>query len=246
MSTSLLSGPAPEACPSRSNPFARPSLKHEPSNFKRASLLPTLSPEKVTRPYDPQYTPADKGQGTGESGSHVKGSAGKARQSWRLLWRGGLEIGPEGWRLDGELVYVEHGANAMSGVTFFALLSFPPPTPSQQIGNPFDAPIQPLPHGPTSSPFTSVLAGDTDLCLSLESMRGRKYLQIRRTVHLSPDEVLDGGDEAGGVQMSVISRFPQEDPDSSPGRSARAHLCSLLISPGCCVVLQDCLLRDGL
>jgi hypothetical protein len=50
---------------------------------------------------------------------------------------------------------------------------------------------------------------DTDICLSLESMRGRKYLVLRPAVDLPPDEVLEGevtpGAEPGGaqVQMSI-------------------------------------------
>ena len=81
------------------------------------------------------------------------------------------------------------------GITFFALLDFPVTTPSiDTTPNPFDAPQ-------TQSPFPSLPATDTDLCLSLESMRGRKYLQIRGLVELPEDEVLDGAEDAGGVQM---------------------------------------------
>lgn len=88
-----------------------------------------------------------------------------------------------------------------AGVAFFALLTFPTTTPSvQPTSNPFDAPIQ-------SSPFPSLPSADTDLCLSLESMRGRKYLQVRGIVDLSDGEVLDGEDV--GVQMSVV-RMVQE------------------------------------
>ena len=100
--------------------------------------------------------------------------------------------------------YFLHLASCLlTGVTFFALLSFLPPTPTAQIANPFDVPILPHP-GAISSPFHSLPAGDTDLCLSLESMRGRKYLQVRGLVDLPEHELLDGGDDAG-VQMSVPS-----------------------------------------
>lgn len=50
---------------------------------------------------------------------------------------------------------------------------------------------------------------DTDICLSLESMRGRKYLQVRGVVDLPADEVLEGesidGEASPGaqVQMSI-------------------------------------------
>jgi hypothetical protein len=48
--------------------------------------------------------------------------------------------------------------------------------------------------------FEAAAAGtpDTDLCLSLESMRGRKYLQIRGVMELG-DEDIEVDD--GNVQM---------------------------------------------
>ncbi|KAK4684221.1 hypothetical protein P7C73_g5971, partial [Tremellales sp. Uapishka_1] len=181
----------PDPSPSRFNPFARPkppTLEHA-SSFTRTTLLPTLSP--VKRP-DGLATPLEKGS-LAQSAST---SAGKPRQGWRLLWRGGLEIGEDGWRLD--------------GLTFFALLSFPS-TPSVQHANPFDAPVQPfptpdssIPVQATASPFPCLPSADTDLCLSLESMKGRKYLSVRETIDLPEDEILEGNDDGGGVQMSVL------------------------------------------
>lgn len=104
-----------------------------------------------------------------------------------MLYRGGLEIGPEGFRLD--------------GVSFFALLSFPA-TPSQQAANPFDStPQHPTNNAAQGSPFQ--MPGDADLCLSLESMRGRKYLQVRRVIELKDDELMESEEGSGVVQMSV-------------------------------------------
>ncbi|OCF32903.1 hypothetical protein I316_05540 [Kwoniella heveanensis BCC8398] len=196
--------------PSR-NPFARPKLqneKHESGSFSRATLLPSiLSPVRSTSQTTAHgsqiSTPADRRVGI-RAGDAVPGSVAKPRTAWRLLWRGGLEIGREGWRLD--------------GITFFAKLSFAPPTPTTSSMakevNPFDVPIQPFgtpsnavsapaPGTPTSPfPLTN---GDTDLCLSLESMRGRKYLQVRGLVDLPEDEILEGegAENEGGVQMSI-------------------------------------------
>ncbi|BEI94828.1 uncharacterized protein CcaverHIS019_0704090 [Cutaneotrichosporon cavernicola] len=143
------------------NPFARPKPSPskgnpfarvtESTSFTRKALLPaTASPKK---------TPT--------------------KSQWRMLWRGGFEIGSDGWRLD--------------GVVFFALLTFPStPTPSM---NPF-AP-------PTPGPSDPALPTDADLCLSLESLRGRKYLAVRGTTELADDDVLDG--EEAAVQMSTAS-----------------------------------------
>ncbi|KAK8865718.1 hypothetical protein IAR55_000864 [Kwoniella newhampshirensis] len=213
--------------PSR-NPFARPKLSqttNSSGSFTRKSLLPTSSksqlsstPTAISTNAAPvaQYNEVESGLSTPASsekkqvvGSGLTASAGKTKNGWRLLWRGGLEIGRDGWRLD--------------GITFFAQLSFPPSTPSASTAtpNPFDAPYQPsMTSNSTStstpssskapavvSPFPLLPSGDTDLCLSLESMRGRKYLQVRGLVDLTPDEILEGtegGDELnGGVQMSI-------------------------------------------
>ncbi|ORX34151.1 hypothetical protein BD324DRAFT_167088 [Kockovaella imperatae] len=196
MSGMIVSRPMQEAVPSKNNPFARPVLRHEPSSFKRASLLPCRGQEEVL-PVNVLSTPGNQSTSRHISTSGASGGLhGVARQNWRLLWRGGLEVGPEGWRLE--------------GVTFFALLFFPPPTPSTHAtSNPFDAPVQPSSQaGPSSSPFPSVLSGDTDLCLSLESMRGRKYLQVRGVVDLPADEILDAGEESGTVQMSISPNAP--------------------------------------
>lgn len=193
--TNLVPRVLPTPSPHKSNPFARPSSSTtETRAFSRTALLPTLaSPAKTQLQNDPLSTPADKAT----VARSATGSA-RARQSWRLLWRGGLEIGKDGWRLE--------------GVTFYALLSFPS-TPSGQSTNPFDAPIQKFqtegsttPNAPSLSPFP-LPAGDTDLCLSLESMRGRKHLQVRGLIDLPAEETLDGGDEAG-VQMSISPKSP--------------------------------------
>ncbi|WVR05675.1 hypothetical protein IAU60_002697 [Kwoniella sp. DSM 27419] len=200
--------------PSR-NPFAKPKIQDDRLNgsFSRAALLPSIiSPAKpgTTRPVNDSVVIGDKGcvvTPRPEMKSSASSSALRPRTAWRLLWRGGLEIGREGWRLD--------------GITFFAQLSFPPATPSARAKevNPFDvlssgpaaAPVAIPPDTPTS-PFTLPLAAqDTDLCLSLESMRGRKYLQVRGLVDLPEDELLEGEgmqDTAGGVQMSIAPDAP--------------------------------------
>ena len=51
-----------------------------------------------------------------------------------------------------------------------------------------------------TSPFALPTA-DTDLCLSLESMRGRKYLQVRGLTDLPAEEILEGDTDESGVQM---------------------------------------------
>jgi hypothetical protein len=85
---------------------------------------------------------------------------------------------------------------------FYAMLAFPS-TPSGSQGNvdPFDFVSPPRPNASiATSPFALPTA-DTDLCLSLESMRGRKYLQVRGLTDLPEHEVLEGDTAEGGVQM---------------------------------------------
>lgn len=84
-----------------------------------------------------------------------------------------------------------------TGIMFYAMLAFPS-TPSGSIANPFDFMSPPLHNA--NSPF-SLPTADTDLCLSLESMRGRKYLQARGVTDLPEDEALDGENDDGGVQV---------------------------------------------
>lgn len=88
---------------STSNPFARPKSSLG-ETFSRATLLPTHpSPKRAGSRHDGELglslnTPEKRIDGRG--GVSGSGSALK-RQGWRHLWRGGLEIGPDGWRLDG-------------------------------------------------------------------------------------------------------------------------------------------------
>lgn len=94
-----LTGPSP----SRSNPFARaPSLPAGAISFSKSSLLPSLaSPAKtpgLPKRINPFATPAVANVAATEAGV---GSASKGRSGWRLLWRGGLEIGQQGYRLEG-------------------------------------------------------------------------------------------------------------------------------------------------
>jgi hypothetical protein len=88
----------------------------------------------------------------------------------------------------------------MIGIMFYAMLAFPS-TPSHSQGNvnPFDTISPPIPTN-AASPF-ALPSADTDLCLSLESMRGRKYLQVRGLTALPEDEVLEGDTDEAGVQM---------------------------------------------
>ena len=89
------------------------------------------------------------------------------------------------------------------GIMFYAMLAFPS-TPPGSTTNPFDFVSPPTQSTNAKSPF-SLPPVDTDLCLSLESMRGRKYLQVSGVTELPEVEVLDGDNEEGGVQMSVLS-----------------------------------------
>jgi hypothetical protein len=88
----------------------------------------------------------------------------------------------------------------MIGIMFYAMLAFPS-TPSHSQGNvnPFDMISPPIPTN-AASPF-ALPSADTDLCLSLESMRGRKYLQVRGLTALPEDEVLEGDTDEAGVQL---------------------------------------------
>jgi hypothetical protein len=184
-------GPSPAR-----NPFARPKLPSA-SSFTRTSILPThISPRKPA--HDPVTTPADKK----DVGS--RGSVGQEKsKSWRLLWRGGLEVGESGWKLEGQSFATCKNRLDVTGIMFYAMLAFPS-TPSHTIANPFDfiSPPAPLAGSTTitASPF-SLPSADTDLCLSLESMRGRKHLQVRGMTDLPEDEVLEGDTGDSGVQV---------------------------------------------
>lgn len=85
---------------------------------------------------------------------------------------------------------------------FYAMLAFPS-TPSQSIANPFDfvsPPSAAAANASTASPF-SLPSADTDLCLSLESMRGRKHLAVRGLTDLPEEEVLEGDTGDSGIQV---------------------------------------------
>lgn len=72
-----LLSPSDNAPSPRPNPFAKATSQ---TSFSRnGSLLPLRSP----------------------SASAQATSSTPQRKPWRLLWRGGLEVGPDGWRLDG-------------------------------------------------------------------------------------------------------------------------------------------------
>lgn len=228
-----------EPSPSKLNPFARRPVGHsvlESSSFARTTILPTLqSPVKapLVAVTDTQTSDASAAVPSTPAGNiaeradeAAKGSAARPKQASRLLWRGGLEIGKDGWRLDGESFVVLATCESISsmssmrflstvlsssgstqiltavGITFFATLSFPS-TPAAQAVNPFDStPIHSaqadIPTA-TGSPF-ALPSADTDLCLSLESMRGRKYLQIRGVEDIDDEDIADYNGDAS-VQM---------------------------------------------
>jgi hypothetical protein len=89
------------------------------------------------------------------------------------------------------------------GIMFYAMMAFPS-TPSHSVANPFDFISPPTTStGATAgaaSPF-ALPSADTDLCLSLESMRGRKHLKVRGLTDLPADEVLEGDTGDSGVQV---------------------------------------------
>lgn len=90
------------------------------------------------------------------------------------------------------------------GITFAAQLQFGgiPHTPTS---NPFaTTPARSLTNNITASPFTALPNSETDLCLSLESMRGRKTLKVRGVVELPPDDELEGADDSMGVHVYVL------------------------------------------
>lgn len=200
----------PGPSPSR-NPFARPNSVSQGGSFSKSTILPNPSQKRpmltaIVNDVDKSLgdsimaTPSDK---------KVISTNGTPKSSWRLLWRGGLELGKEGWRLEGttEIGRSEFCTDSHLGITFFALLSFSAPAPTAAPFNPFSFPTPPSSFSPVpSSPFHSLPGGTVDICLSLESMKGRKFLQVRGLVPLPEDELLEGeGEEdgTGGVQVAI-------------------------------------------
>lgn len=43
----------------------------------------------------------------------------------------------------------------------------------------------------SATPFSAASSADTDLCLSLESMKGKKWLKVKEVVKLSSSEELE-------------------------------------------------------
>lgn len=92
----------PGPSPSR-NPFARPNSVPQGGSFSKSTILPSPSHKR------PMLTAivndVDKSLGDGimatPSNKKVISTNGTPKSSWRLLWRGGLELGKEGWRLEG-------------------------------------------------------------------------------------------------------------------------------------------------
>ncbi|KIR43337.1 hypothetical protein I307_03582 [Cryptococcus deuterogattii 99/473] len=187
----------PGPSPSR-NPFARPNSTPQSGSFSKSTILPSPSHKRPT--LTPIVNDVDKRLGDGimatSSDKKVISTNGTPKSNWRLLWRGGLELGKEGWRLE--------------GITFFALLSFSAPTPTATPFNPFSFPTPPPSFSPVpSSPFHSLPGGTVDICLSLESMKGRKFLQVRGLVPLPEDELLEGEGEEDGTGEVQVAIAPE-------------------------------------
>ncbi len=190
--------------PRRANPFAKPvgSGIGAPADasFQRAELLP--SPRK-----GPNATAYADGAAVQSSTKRALGSAQRpAVQRWRLLWRGGLEIGEEVYRLDGERFTTHRSSHAdlwhAIGITFAAQLQFGGPSTPTTTPNGFDfTPARPISSAVAASPFAALPGAETDLCLSLESMKGRKTLRVRHLVPLAADEELETSEDAGGVYV---------------------------------------------
>ena len=82
-----------------------------------------------------------------------------------------------------------------SGLAFFGKISFGGRLQSSE-GNPFDA------NAPVSDTFVDLHSDETDLCLSLETQRGRKALHYRGVVALDDSEDFDtSSDSNSSVQM---------------------------------------------
>lgn len=93
----------PGSSPSR-NPFARqPNDVSQGVSFSKSTILPSPNRKRPTL----ATTVNDVGTSLGDgvmatpADRKVMSSNGGPRSSWRLLWRGGLELGNEGWRLEG-------------------------------------------------------------------------------------------------------------------------------------------------
>jgi hypothetical protein len=87
---------SPSSSKTKTNPFARPKAAHQSSSFTRSALLPSVSPIPPT----PDVTSSP----TTPRAQVTTPGLGKSRTGCRVLWRGGFEIGPEGYRLDGKLL----------------------------------------------------------------------------------------------------------------------------------------------
>lgn len=167
---------------------------------------------------------------------------------WRLLWRGGLEVGAQRYRLDGiafcakmsfgvpgsgsrvggtpmgrdrESVDTGGGAQVEKEMAMREEGSYFTSTATQTlpISTSISTSIEPTASRPRrpllrtqsntieSNPFTpggSLTAhafetSDPDLCLSLESMKGRQTLRVRGVERLEDGEVFDAGE--GGVHV---------------------------------------------
>ena len=182
---------------------------------------------------------------------------------WRLLWRGGLEVGQQRYKLEGiafcakmtfsvpslprresmesptgkarasvveetpvgsvnailekETTMADEGSyfphNASGNRPSDTSMSLPVVTPTETTPRPRRPMLNTQPSasesaGPLHTPGGSVTAkafetSDPDLCLSLESMKGRQTLRVRGVERLGEDEVL-GQDGESGVHVCVL------------------------------------------
>lgn len=201
---------------------------------------------------------------------------------WRLLWRGGLEVGVQRYRLDGiafcakmsfgipgslrrtpvagqgsvtgsqgdvppeseQAAVRKEAVMRQEGSYFTSTATQPLPTSTLPAPS---RPRRPLLRTESSTPaennvFTpggtltahAFATSDPDLCLSLESMKGRQTLRVRGVERLSDDEIDDG--RGDGVHVCVLSfwndfglifvGFRYLDPgpgDTASGLSGNAH-----------------------
>ena len=189
--------------------------------------------------------------------------ASQSLSRWRLLWRGGLEVGQQRYKLEGiafcakmtfsvpslprresmesptgkarasvveetpvgsvnailekETTMADEGSyfphNASGNRPSDTSMSLPVVTPTETTPRPRRPMLNTQPSasesaGPLHTPGGSVTAkafetSDPDLCLSLESMKGRQTLRVRGVERLGEDEVL-GQDGESGVHVCVL------------------------------------------
>lgn len=216
---------------------------------------------KITTPFDPQPPPTIRSTLTHPS-THIQPPppTSQSVSRWRLLWRGGLEVGSQRYKLEGiafcakmtfsvpalarkdsmesptgktksgvtdgtpvgsvnamldkEMTMREEGSyfphTATEGLPSDATTPLPAITPTGStprtrrpvLNTQSSVQDGPVPfHTPGGSVTGKAFeTSDPDLCLSLESMKGRQTLRVRGVERLRDDEVL-GQDGESGVHV---------------------------------------------